>query len=360
MTAFPAKPAAFAVDWRPRGDTRSLLNLKSCELQHPAADQLLTEVIAGLSARDIWQYPYQGELVRTLSRSAQVGAESVLLTAGSSSAIAMIVDALAEPAGRLLLQEPAFDVWLYHAALRGVSTVRCTGLTGTPPAVITHDFADALRTGPPSVAVITNPGNPAGIVLPAAHIAQLAELAAAHGHVLVVDECYGAFSGLTHVPLLGRLPNLIVVRSLSKGWALAGARLAVVYGSAELIGYLRRFASDAAVSAPAVALAHALAARAGELAAICADVAAIREEFTAAVLRDHLQWTALPSGTNFVTFSTGVPGTGTRIQSALMKNGIRIRGLDDVAGLAGCVRFSIAHRDQMQRVTDLLRKLSFC
>jgi histidinol-phosphate aminotransferase len=355
---FPTRREVYAASWRARGDHRHVLNLKSCETQHPAADRLVTEVLAGLTARDVRSYPYHLELMRLLAETAGTGTGNVLLTAGSCGAIGLVVDGFAQPAGRLLALEPVFDSWPHYAALRGVPVTRCPGLAGSPPSVDTDELVTAMRAGPPSVVALTNPGNPTGLVLPVPRIAELAEVAADRGHLLVVDECYGAFTGTDHVPLVDRFPNVLVIRSLSKSWALAGARLAAVFGPVSLIDYLRRFRTDSAVSAPAVALAAGIAARLPELRGIWADVTAIRDEFAARVLAGHPGWTALRPGGNFITFATGVPGAGATVERALAARGIRVRGLDDVAGLDGCVRLSLVSRERMAEVADALRDVS--
>lgn len=326
-------------------------------MQHSAADALVDEVLAGLTARDVRSYPYHWELMGGLADFAGTTVDNVLLTAGSCGAIGLVVDGLAQPAGRLLAQEPIFDSWLHYAALRGVPVTRCAGLAGRPAQVCTDALETAMRSGPPALVAITNPSNPTGLVLPMPRIAELAELAARHGHLLVVDECYGAFTGTDHVPLVGESQNLLVIRSLSKSWAMAGARLATLFGPTELIGYLRRFRTDSPVSAPAVALATGLAARLPRLRAIWVDVTAIRDEFAARVLDDHPQWTALRPGGNFITFDTGVSGGGRSVERALAAQGIRVRSLDDMTGLDGCVRFSLADSDDMARVADVLRDL---
>jgi histidinol-phosphate aminotransferase len=355
---FPLRPGVLDAPWQPRRDHSDVLNLKSCEMQHAGADRLVTEVLAGLTASDIRTYPYHLGLLRRLAELERTGVDTVLLTAGSCSAIGLVVDGLAHQAGRLLLQEPVFESWTYYAALRGVPVVRCAGLTGSPPLVSTRALVEAMSEAPPSVVALTNPGNPTGVALPVDQVAELAGVAASRGHLLVVDECYGAFSGINHVPLVEEFPNLLVIRSLSKSWALAGARVAVVFGAARIVDYLRRFRTDSTVSAPAVALAHGLSARLDELGEIWSDVVSIRDEFARRVLLDHPQWMALGLGGNFVTFRTGTPGEGERIERALAARRIRIRGLDDVPGLAGCVRFSLADRPRMAAVADVLREVA--
>ncbi|HUQ56466.1 pyridoxal phosphate-dependent aminotransferase [Lentzea sp.] len=354
MPAFPIRDSALTVRRTPRGDHGAVVNLKSCEMQHPGAERLLSTVLGRLTPGDVFRYPYLGTLTRQLAAVHDVPPDQLLVTAGSCSAIGLVVDALAEPAGSLVLQEPSFESWRYYAGLRGVPVVRCAGLTGEPVRE-THDaLLEAMRTAPPSIVAMTNPGNPTGSVTPLSEVDTIAKVAARHGHLLVVDECYAAFAGFSHTALLPGNRNLIVLRSLSKSWAMAGARLACVFADQEIVDYLGRFRPDSVLSTPSVRIATELAGEIGQLREIWRDVAAIRDEFTARVLGDHPRWTALPSGANFVTFATGVPGEGKRLERELAARRIRIRGLDDVDGLDGCLRFSLADRDLMRTVADVL------
>jgi hypothetical protein len=223
-------PGAASVSWSTRPDTRHLLNLKSCELQSPAAESLLADALARLTPADLWRYPYQRDLVELLAEAYTVPPECVALSAGSNAAIGTVVDALAVPAGRLITQEPSFESWLHFAALRGVPVTRCPGVAGPVPSTTVEAFETALASGPPAVAAITNPGNPVGDLVPLETIRRLARAAGDNGHVLVIDDCYGAFAGTEHLSLLTEFPHVLVIRSLSKSWGLAGARLAAKLG----------------------------------------------------------------------------------------------------------------------------------
>ena len=121
-----------------------------------------------------------------------------------------------------------------------------------------------------------------------------------------------------------------------------------------IIDYLSRFRPDSTLATPSVRIAVELAGEIDRLRAIWRDVAEIRDGFAARVLGDHPRWTALRSGANFVTFVTGTPGEGKRLERELSARRIRIRGLDDVPGLDGCLRFSLADRDVMRTVADVL------
>jgi histidinol-phosphate aminotransferase len=261
---------------------------------------------------------------------------------------------VAVPAGRLILQEPAFESWPYFAALRGVPVTLCPGVAGRVPRTTVDDFEAALATGPSAVAALTNPGNPLGDLIPLETVRRLARVAGEHGHVLVVDDCYGAFAGTEHLSLLADHSHVLVLRSLSKSWGMAGARLAAVFGDASLIGYLQRFAMDSSVSAPALAVATQLCGRLDELRSVWREVAEVRDWFVERMRTVRPDWTPVPSTTNFTMFLTAGPGGGDRAAAALAAHGIRVRSVEHMQGLRGGVRISMAGHDAMRRVLDVL------
>ncbi|MEU7723857.1 aminotransferase class I/II-fold pyridoxal phosphate-dependent enzyme [Streptomyces sp. NPDC040724] len=330
------------------------MNLKSCELQSPRTDLLLAEALRRLVPTDLWRYPYQQDLVDLLAEEYAVPPECVALSAGSNTALGTVVDALAVPAGRLIVQDPVFESWLHFASLRSVPVSRCRGVEteGRVPRTTVEAFEAALSSGPPGVAAITNPGNPLGDLVPIDTVRRLARVAEDNGHILVIDDCYGAFAGTEHLSLLGEHGNVLVIRSLSKSWGLAGARLAATFGSASLIDYLQRFRMDSPVSAPTLAIAAHLAGRLTELRQVWHEVAEMRDWFVDQVRVVRPSWVALPSTTNFATFLTEGPGGGDRAAAALAVRGIRVRSVEDMEGLSGCVRISMAGRDAMERVLD--------
>lgn len=352
--AFPTLASARDAHWTARPDTAGVLNLKSCEMQLPSATKLLAEVLAEVGPDIVSRYPYQQATISKFAAADEVDTESVMLAAGSYSAIALIVDALAVPARRLLVQEPVFEGWLHFAALRAVPITRCLGVRGRPIEVCTLALERAMRTSEPAVVALTNPGNPTGVLLPLDEVARLARVASGCGHLLVIDECYAAFNGTSHVPLIQEHPNLIVLRSLSKSFALAGGRLALIFGHPLQIDYLRRFAVDSSVAGPTLALAHRLLDRMDELKSIWREIACIRDAFSDLVIATRPDWTPLPSVANFVTFDTGRSGGGRHVEQYLAARHIRVRSVEDVPGFNGCVRFSLAAPDIMRRVADQL------
>ncbi|MFE6685211.1 aminotransferase class I/II-fold pyridoxal phosphate-dependent enzyme [Streptomyces sp. NPDC057743] len=352
---FPLGTETRTLTWQPRELRPGVLNLKSCELQHPWSDDLVGRELAALSLPEIFAYPVQDHALKQLAAYHGLDRSQVLLTPGSGYGIGLVVDALARPAGQLLLQEPAFEAWRHYATLRRVQVTGVPGITGAPPTADPTPLIDLLRTTPrPAVAAVTNPGSPSGLCYAPSAMRQLATTAREHGHLLVIDECYGDFVDVSHAPLVAQFPNVVVVHSYSKTFALAGLRIAALLCHPVLHEHLGRFLPERAVGAPAVALLRRLAPQRERWREIWRDVRTIRQDFVDHVLSTHPSWRVLQPGANFATFWSPVPTTADAARDHLAAHHIRTRALTDVPGLRGCFRVSLADRPQMRRVARLL------
>ncbi|WP_069869603.1 aminotransferase class I/II-fold pyridoxal phosphate-dependent enzyme [Streptomyces malaysiensis] len=352
---FPLGTETLGVSRQPRERRPGTLNLKSCELQHPWSDRLVGDELAALTLRDTIAYPFQDRVLDTLCAYHGLESTNILLTAGSDNGIGLVVDALVRPVGRLLLQEPAFEAWRHYAALRRVRVTGVPGVIGTPPVADPNPLLDALRDAPgPSVAAVTNPGSPSGLLFSPSTMRRFAETARALGHLLVIDEAYGDFVHVSHAPLVAEFPNVVVVHSYSKAFALAGLRISALLGHPDLCEHIGRFRSENAVGAPGVALLERLAPQRERWREIWRDVRAIRRDFVDRILAAHPEWRVLQPGANFATFWSPDPATADAARDHLAAHHVRIRSLSGVPGLGGCFRVSLAGRPQMRRVARLL------
>src|SRR5690606_4489603 len=177
-----------------------------------------------------------------------VPAERVLLTAGAAEAFVLLARAL--PARRPVVVHPQFTE--PEAALRDAGH--------TVDRVLLRE-ADGFRLDPAAVpedadlVVVGNPTNPTSVLHPAAAVARLAR----PGRTLVVDEAFMDAVPGEREALAGRrdVPGLVVLRSLTKTWGLAGLRIGYVLAAAEVVAALERAQPLWPVSTPALAAAEA-------------------------------------------------------------------------------------------------------
>jgi histidinol-phosphate aminotransferase len=152
---------------------------------------------------------------------------------GSCEILLAAAEALCEPGAEILYAWPSFSMYPYLAALTGAREVRVPLAAG---AVHDLDAMAAEANAATQLIVVCNPNNPTGTHLPAAQVAAFCERIP--GHVtIVLDEAYAEFQADddpdTTVDLLADFPNLVVLRTFSKVYGLAGLRVGFALGSAK-------------------------------------------------------------------------------------------------------------------------------
>ncbi|SDJ15268.1 histidinol-phosphate aminotransferase [Frankineae bacterium MT45] len=202
----------------------------------------------------------------------------------------------------------------------------------------------------PSVTLLASPNNPTGTALPLQRIEAICTAAQAVGGVVVVDEAYGEFRRAgtpSALELLPRFPNLVVTRTMSKAFALAGGRLGYLAASTEIVDAVRIVRLPYHLSAVSQAVARVALANSSELLARVDELRTTRDE-TAAWLRS-VGLTAADSDANFVLFGGFAPDRH-QVWQELLDRGVLIREV----GPPGWLRVSIGTPAEMARFRDAL------
>lgn len=184
------------------------------------------------------------ELIDALARQHGVTPEHIVLGAGSTEILRIAVHAMMPVGGRLVVADPTFEDVPRYAAAAGLA-VEAVPLRPD----LAHDverMAARLGRDGPAVVYVCNPNNPTGTITPSAEIDAL--IAAAPAHVqLLIDEAYFDYvedpayhSALHWVPAR---PNVVVVRTFSKIYGMAGIRLGYGIGHPDAIATLDGFAT---------------------------------------------------------------------------------------------------------------------
>ncbi|MDO4784317.1 MAG: cobyrinate a,c-diamide synthase [Propionibacteriaceae bacterium] len=293
----------------------------------------LARVVNAATAR-LGSYPDRRQAREALARHHRVAPEMVLPTAGAAEAFTLIAAAIE---GRALVVHPQFTE--PEAALKRAGRE-----------VTRHVLAEPFGLDPDGVEaadliVVGNPTNPTGVLHGAAGLRRL------RAGVLVVDEAFmDAVPGEPESLIGGDMNGVLVLRSLTKTWGLAGLRAGYVVGDPALIAALDAQQTPWSVSTPALAVMDALATPSA-----AAQAAEAAEAF--GLWRDHLNHglrqlgvAAIPSSAPFV-----LARVGEGVHGALRERGFAVRRADTFPGLDGSY-VRIAVRDP--HTTDaLLREL---
>ena len=320
---------------RPTAAGPALLRLDSNEGVLPPR-----ALLAELAAADpelLRRYPEVAALEATLAARLAVAPERVIVTAGADEAIDRACRAFLEPGRTLLMPDPCFDMFDKCGALAGGTLVRVPWRAGPFPL---DAFLERLD-GRTAVVVVVSPNNPTGAVATLAEVRRLA--AAAPNALLVLDHVYVEYADEDLTPGVSNLPNVLVLRTFSKAWGLAGCRVGYAVGSPYVIGVLRAAGGPYSVAAPSIALARAQLERGED--ALRAHVARIRTE--RGLLAARLAAAGggggglapQPSQANFVLVECGPRAQS--IRASLAERGVVVRDFPGRPGLETSLRITL-------------------
>jgi histidinol-phosphate aminotransferase len=224
-----------------------------------------------------------------------VPADHILAGNGSDELIALLLRATVDPGDRVAFPVPTYSLYETLVRVQGGELV-------TVP--FGDDFAlpATLATANARLTFLCNPNSPSGTLVP---VAQVEALAREVRGVLVVDEAYVDFAPTHALGLVGRLPNVVVLRTFSKSFSLAGLRVGLAFAPPDLLAGLRTVKDSYNLNRLSLAAAEAAL---GDLPWMEANVARIRR--TRGTLADALVrrgFAVLPSEANFVLARS--PGT---------------------------------------------------
>jgi histidinol-phosphate aminotransferase len=297
--------------------------------------------------------PQPRELVQRIAGLYSVAADRVLLARGSDEAIDLLVRGFCRAEhDRIMICPPTFGMYKVAASIQGAGTVE---VALDKERAFALDEAAILDRWAPGTKILflCSPNNPTGNLLDPQVIVRLCTRLTGRS-LVVVDEAYTEFSGAPSLcALLDSHPNLVVLRTLSKAYALAGARCGTLLGDPALVDLLKRMIAPYALTAPTIEAAlHALEppqqvisrarreqviAERGRLAAALTQLPGVRKVW--------------PSAANFLLVEWRDP---ERAFQAALNARLLIRDVRSQPALAQHLRISIGTPEQNER---LLRAL---
>ena len=297
--------------------------------------------------------PQPEALVDALTRLYGVRREQLLVGRGSDEAIDLLVRAFCR-AGRdaILVQPPTFGMYAVCARIQDADVVEAPLRPD-----FTLDVDATLATVTPAVKLVfvCTPNNPAGSVVPRADIERLARALAGRA-LLVVDEAYVEFADEGSVAaLLDRHDNLAVLRTLSKAWALAGARVGCLLAHPDVVALLRRIMPPYPLPLPSVEAALLAISGWGQANARAHIdiVRAERARLRTALARLPGVRAVLPSQANFLTVRFDDAGA---MYQRLFDAGIVVRDVRRYPGLDDALRITVGTPAENEQVLAALAR----
>ena len=201
------------------------------------------EVLANVSAGALTRYPEREPVEAMVAAHLGIAAEQLVLTNGVDEAIHVLFETFLDGGDELLLPVPTYTMYEVYASATDARVVAIQAGDD-----LRFPFEELLSAITPKTKIVAlaNPNSPSGS---AATREQLLTLARTAPHALVlVDEAYFHFHGETVIDLVGIIPNLVVARTFSKAFGLAGLRVGLLAGPVELMRWVRRVLSPYSVN----------------------------------------------------------------------------------------------------------------
>lgn len=279
-----------------------------------------------------------------------LGIENIWAGNGSNEVLQQVLQAFGGPGRTAMSFPPTYS--MYPLLSSGTGTRYLTGERAADFTLTADSAAAQVRAAAPNIVFLCTPNNPTGTALGLDVVEAVYEAGAASNTVVIVDEAYAEFSHAGTPSALELLPGrerLIVSRTMSKAFALAGARLGYLAAAPEIADALRLVRLPYHLSAVTQATANAALAHAGALLANVEDIKAQRDRIVTELTALGLQ--PAPSDANFVFF--GGLEDPARIWQGLLDAGVLIRDV----GIPGHLRVTAGTEAETTAFLTSLRAL---
>jgi histidinol-phosphate aminotransferase len=339
-----AEMAGYVPGFQP-DDIASYIKLNTNENAYPPSPRVI-DAIAKEAGEGLRRYPDASSRLAREEAGKLYGFDPswIVMANGSDEVLNNLIRAFAAEGDEIAYVHPSYSYYGTLAEVQG-ARVRTFGLTEQfEPAGIPEGYGAKLF-------FLTNPNAPLGFTYTQRYIA---DLAGRLSGMLVIDETYADFAEENSLDLVRSLDNVVVTRSFSKSYALAGMRLGMAIARPEVIGALNKIRDHYNLDRLAQAAAVATMKDQEYFLSCIGKLKATRGWFTAEL--EKLGYQVIPSSGNYV-FATPPDRDGAKVYQGLYDRRILVRHFSDPI-LSQGVRISIGTQEEMERTVQALRELA--
>jgi histidinol-phosphate aminotransferase len=320
------------------------IKLNQNENRYPPSPQVAEAIQSAMMQLNRYPDSASLSLRRAAAEMYGVTVEEVMATNGSDEMLLLFFRCCCSPGDEAVGFYPGYT---YYATLAAMNDVRYRLIE------LTDEFRlpKRLNPGDAKLVFLANPHAPTGTLFPEGDVRRLIE--SIPDGLVVIDEAYADFSGATVIPLLRDYPNLAVVRTFSKGYALAGLRVGLGFARKEILEQFEKVRDFYNLDRLAQAGAEAALRDREWLRKTTAKVIASRERTAEGIAR--LGFKVYASASNFIFFRSSGDVEAERIFASLLRRNIMVRHFRD-RKVSDCLRVSVGTDDDMDAFLDGLAR----
>jgi histidinol-phosphate aminotransferase len=375
--ASPTKPAS----WSWEATSESIAERYGIPLEEvvrfdqntaPSPPDAVRELLAaGRFEVELSEYPPSDyrRLVEAAAERYGVAFEELLVGAGADEILDLAAKAFLPAGGAAIVPMPTYPMYGILTDQRRAAVVRVPRRGRDADYALDVDGVRAAAAEPaengalPGVVWLCSPNNPTGRAEPEGAVADLlaglardADGAGRPRPTVILDEAYIEFAGPSLLPLREAYERLVVLRTMSKAYSIAGLRVGFAVARPQVINEIAVYRPPGSVSNISVDVAAALLSDPALAPSRVATIAAERERFIGRLRA--VGWDAQPSTTNFVLVAFGSPAAAESAAEALLGRGLIPRTFGDGHPLAHCLRLTVRNREQDDRLVEAAREIA--
>jgi histidinol-phosphate aminotransferase len=309
--------------------------------------RVLAAIKERLTPDSLAVYPEYGQAKEAVAAYFGVAPAQLLFTNGTDEAIQVLINTYVDDGQEVVLLKPSYAMYRFYAEVEGARIKEVE----YPWPEMEFPLQAVLNAITPETraVLLANPNNPTGTSVSLSGIERI--LHRARKAVVLIDEAYYEFCGITALGEIGRVPNLFVCRTFSKVFGMAAMRLGCLFSHEANVALLRKAQSPYSVNAVAVLAAQAAIEDREYIETYVAEVLAARELLCVGLEKLGIRY--VPSSGNFVLGDFG--RRAIEVRDALCGQGILVR--DRSYEAPGCVRITVGTREQTRRLLAALEKI---
>ena len=312
-------------------------------------ETLFNKIISKIDIDKITHYPEYEELMNSLEKYCGTKKDEILVTNGAAQGIDLVLRTFT-PKKKVVIVMPNFNHYESAANIEGVTLKKI---------LYTKDFEFPIDkilkqiTSSIDGIILCNPSNPIGSLIPDNFIKQILDKAKEHKKFVLIDEVYFEFSKVTYSSYLKKYKNLIILRSFSKGFALAGLRIGYILSSKNNILELEKTKGPWDINSISVLFAIEVLKKKN---LIIGKLLKVKNEIIVFLKNRNLK--VLDSDTNFITFEIKNSKLFTK---KLSSHGILVSELTDYLSsnnlLTNYIRLGIPSEENKEQVLKVFSKV---
>ena len=296
----------------------------------------------GASIR-LYPSPMADPLRRKAAEVYNVTVENILAGNGSDDLLSILVRSFVSEGDQVVLPDPTYTLYDTLLSIQNGEVLR---ISLTKDFEIPHGFAQKEA----KLTFLSNPNSPTGIFTPIERIARIAEESKG---VVVVDEAYIDFAEETAIPLISKYPNIVVLRTFSKSFSLAGMRIGLAFADNDLISGMAKVKDSYNLNRLSIVAATAALEDISHMKDNAAKIKKTRDGLMTSLTR--LGFNVYPSQSNFLL--ARIPGRRLMsLYEKLKEMGVLVRYFD-TPKLEDCIRITIGTDEEVSRLKQGLSKI---